>query len=206
MALVSELDLPAFDYTAPDFSTDRYHQLLPETCRHGWLARSPLAYTVLVRDRGKLFLRSKATAFPGRQIAEFFGVTAGPLADHIDANILNLSGERHRRLRGLVGQAFSPRAAARWRPAMRGFLRQLWARVADGGGCDFVATVARPYPALTIATVLGAPQSDAGLRQNSSTRAHSQGDLQAGEARREDINQPPAQVQQHVAQLLEARR
>ncbi len=25
MNLVSELDLPAFDYTAPDFSADRYH-------------------------------------------------------------------------------------------------------------------------------------------------------------------------------------
>jgi len=31
MNLVSELDLPAFDYTAPDFSADRYHQQLAET-------------------------------------------------------------------------------------------------------------------------------------------------------------------------------
>jgi hypothetical protein len=29
MNLVSELDLPVFDYTAPDFSADRYHQLSP---------------------------------------------------------------------------------------------------------------------------------------------------------------------------------
>ena len=27
MTLVTELDLPAFDYTAPDFSADRYHEL-----------------------------------------------------------------------------------------------------------------------------------------------------------------------------------
>jgi hypothetical protein len=27
MNLVSELDLPVFDYTAPDFSADRYHKL-----------------------------------------------------------------------------------------------------------------------------------------------------------------------------------
>ena len=46
MNLVSELDLPAFDYTAPDFSADRYHQQLAETRQHGWLAKSPLAYIV----------------------------------------------------------------------------------------------------------------------------------------------------------------
>jgi hypothetical protein len=43
MNLVSELDLPVFDYTAPDFSADRYHQQLAETRQQGWLAKSPLA-------------------------------------------------------------------------------------------------------------------------------------------------------------------
>jgi cytochrome P450 len=109
MNLVSDLDLPVFDYTAPDFSADRYHQQLAETSQQGWLAKSPLAYIVLDHDSGEFFLRSRATAFPGRQIAEFFGVTGGPLADHIDANILNLTGEQHRRLRALVGPAFTPR-------------------------------------------------------------------------------------------------
>jgi cytochrome P450 len=155
MNLVSELDLPAFDYSAADFSADRYHQQLAETCRHGWLATSPLAYIVLDHDAGEFFLRSRKTAFPGRQLAEFFGITDGPLAEHIDANILNLGGERHRRLRALVGPALTPRAAGRWRPVMRGFLQELWARVATQRGCDFVAAVARPYPSLTIAAVLG---------------------------------------------------
>src|SRR5262249_48061226 len=100
MNLVSELDLPVFDYSAPDFSADRYHQQLAETRQRGWLAKSPLAYIVLDHDAGEFFLRSRKTAFPGRQLAEFFGVSSGPLAEHIDANILNLGGERHRRPRG----------------------------------------------------------------------------------------------------------
>ncbi len=159
MNLVSDLELPVFDYSAPDFSADRYHQQLAETSQQGWLAKSPLAYIVLDHDSGEFFLRSRATAFPGRQIAEFFGVTGGPLADHIDANILNLTGEQHRRLRALVGPAFTPRRADRWRPVMRGFLERLWSQVADYDGCDFAAAVARPYPSLTIATVLGAPHA-----------------------------------------------
>src|SRR5438270_2699416 len=133
MNLVSELDLPEFDYAAPDFSADRYHQQLAEIRQRGWLARSPLAYIVLDHEAGEFFLRSRATAFPGRQIAEFFGVTDGPLAEHIDANILNLGGDRHRRLRPLVGPALTPRPADRWRPGMRRFPGQLWAQAALPG-------------------------------------------------------------------------
>jgi len=206
MNLVSELDLPAFDYTAPDFSADRYHQQLAETRQRGWLAKSPLAYIVLDRDAGEFFLRSRKTAFPGRQIAEFFGVTGGPLAEHIDANILNLTGEQHRRLRALVGPALTPRAADRWRPVMHGFLENLWARVAAYRGCDFVAAVARPYPSLTIATVLGAPHQDAVRLHYWSTWVQRQFDIRALETSRDDIERAVLEVQEYVTALLEARR
>jgi cytochrome P450 len=206
MKLVSELDLPTFDYSAPDLSADRYHQQLAETRRLGWLAASPLAYIVLDHESGEFFLRSKATAFPGRQIAEFFGVTGGPLADHIDANILNLTGEQHRRLRSLVGPALTPRKADRWRPVMRGFLEDLWVQVAAHGSCDFVAAVAGPYPSLTIATVLGAPHDDAGRLQEWSSWVQRQFDIRALSTNREDIERAVTEVQEYVTELLEARR
>ena len=206
MNLVSELDLPAFDYTAADFSADRYHQQLAETRQRGWLAKSPLAYVVLDHDAGEFFLRSRNTAFPGRQIAEFFGVTSGPLAEHIDANILNLTGEQHRRLRALVGPALTPRAADRWRPVMRGFLENLWAPAAAYNGCDFVAAVARFYPSLTIATVLGAPHQDAGRLHTWSTWVQRQFDIRALETSRDDIEQAVTEVEDYVTGLLEARR
>ncbi len=206
MNLVSDLELPAFDYTAPDFSADRYHQQLAETSRQGWLAKSPLAYIVLDHDSGEFFLRSRATAFPGRQIAEFFGVVDGPLADHIDANILNLTGEQHRRLRALVGPAFTPRRADRWRPVMRGFLEELWAPVAAYRGGDFVAALARPFPALTIATVLGAPAQDAGRLQEWSSWVQRQFDIRALGTNRDDIERAVVEVQDYVIALLETRR
>jgi cytochrome P450 len=206
MNLVSDIDLPAFDYTAPDFTADRYHQQLAETRQLGWLARSPLAYIVLDHDSGEFFLRSRATAFPGRQIAEFFGVTSGPLAEHIDTNILNLTGDQHRRLRALVGPALTSRAADRWRPVMRSFLEQLWSRVAADGGCDFVAAVARPYPSLAIAAVLGAPQEDAEQLHTWSTWVQRQFDIRALGTNRDDIARAVTEVQEYVTDLLEARR
>jgi len=206
MNLVSDIDLPAFDYTAPDFSADRYHQQLAETAKQGWLAKSPLAYIVLDHEAGEFFLRSRATAFPGRQIAEFFGVTGGPLADHIDANILNLTGERHRRMRALVGPAFTPRKADRWRPVMRDFLEQLWtAATKTHHGCDFAAAVARPYPSLTIATVLGAPHQDAARLQEWSSLVQRQFDIRALGTSRDDIERAVIEVQDYVTGLLGSR-
>src|SRR6202453_3247620 len=107
MNLVSELDLPVFDYTAPGFSAVAYHAELEPARRHGWLVRSPMAYIVLDHDSGEFFLRSRATTFPGRQIAEYFGVTDGALAGHAGTDILNLTGDQHRWLRALVGPAFT---------------------------------------------------------------------------------------------------
>lgn len=38
MSLVSDLDLPTWDYPPPGSPVDRYHQQLAEICRLGWLA------------------------------------------------------------------------------------------------------------------------------------------------------------------------
>ena len=206
MNLVSDLDLPAFDYAASDFPADRFHAQLAGIRQHGWLARSPLAYIVLDHEAGEFFLRSRKTAFPGRQIAGFFGVTSGPLAEHIDANILNLGGEHHRRLRALVGPALTPRAADRWRPVMRTCLEQLWERVSARRRCDFVAAVAQPYPSLMIAAVLGAPLEDAWRLHTWSAWVQRQFDIRALEMNSGDIERAVTELQAYVAGLLEARQ
>ena len=161
MALVTELELPVFDYTDESLRGDAYHELLEGLAAKSWIVTSPLAYIVLDHEAGEFFLRSKHTTFPGQKIAELFGIETGPLREEIDRNILHLNGDDHRRLRSLVNPSFTPRSADRWRPAMRGFLEQLWAGVADAGECEFVGAFAKPYPSLTIATVMGAPLTDA---------------------------------------------
>jgi cytochrome P450 len=203
---VTELDLPLFDYTAPDFAADSYHAQLAAALAKGWLARSPLAYLVLEREPGEFFLRSRAAAFPGREIADFFGITAGPLREHIDANILNQTGEQHRRLRALVGPAFTPRAADRWRPVMREFLSRLWSGIAAERSCEFVAAVAKPYPSLTIAAVLGAPPDDAPRLHEWSNLVQRQFDIRALETQAGQIEQAVIEISDYVSALLDRRR
>jgi cytochrome P450 len=209
MTLVTELDLPSIDLTSAELAGDRYHRLLAELRGQGWLASSPLAFLVLDREAGEFFLRARDTAFPGREIADLFGVTAGPLRTQIDANILNQRGERHRRLRALVGPAFTPRAADRWRPAMRAFLGQLWDRQEAGsrpGSGDFVAALAKPYPSLTIAAVLGAPDRDAPRLHEWSSLVQRQFDIRALASEVPQIERAVVELQAYVEELLEQRR
>jgi cytochrome P450 len=208
MTAVSDLALPEIDLTSGDLAGDAYHQRLAEATGHrefGWLASSPLAYIVLDRESAEFFLRSRSTAFPGREIADLFGVTSGRLREQIDANILNQQGDQHRRLRSLVGGAFTPRAADRWRPAMRSFLGRLWASVESGHACEFIAAIARPYPALTIAAVLGAPEADAARLQSWSSLIQRQFDIQALSTQLPDLEQAAIEVYDYVEQLLTMR-
>ena len=209
MTDVSELDLAEVDLIGGELTGERYHEQLAELTAQGklpWLARSPLAYVVLDRESGEFFLRARQTAFPGREIADLFGVTSGPLREQIDANILNQRGDRHRRLRALVGPAFTPRAADKWRPAMREFLAQLWEPVGDGQAFDFVAAIAKPYPALTIAAVLGAPQADAPRLQEWSGWVQRQFDIQALGSQVEPMERAVTEVYAYVEDLLARRQ
>ncbi|HKD90076.1 MAG TPA: hypothetical protein VKB62_16215, partial [Streptosporangiaceae bacterium] len=73
MKVVSELDLAQIDLTAGELAGDGYHKRLAGVVRSGefsWLAASPLAFIVLDRESAEFFLRSRATAFPGREIAD----------------------------------------------------------------------------------------------------------------------------------------
>lgn len=202
MTLVGELDLPSLDYSDADLVGETYHRRLRALRAQGWLARSPIALLVLDRAAGEYFLRSRATAFPGRQIAELFGITSGPLYDHIDANILNLTDASHRRLRSIVSRAFTPVAADRWRPVMRQILERLWDGVdADGRG-ELVGSLAKPYPALTIASVLGAPAEDAPRLHEWSTWVQRQFDLRALSTDLPQIEAAVLEVNDYVESLL----
>ena len=209
MTVVSDLKLAEIDLTSGELAGDGYHQRLAEVAaaggEYGWLASSPLAYIVLDRESAEFFLRSRSTAFPGREIADLFGVTSGRLREQIDANILNQQGDRHRRLRSLVGGAFTPRAADRWRPAMRSFLGRLWSAVEGRHSCEFVAAIARPFPALTIAAVLGAPEADAPQLQVWSGLVQRQFDIQALGTQLAELEQAAAEVYDYVESLLTMR-
>src|SRR3954451_13605454 len=205
MALVTELDLPAFDYTDPTLRGPRYHETMAALRSRGWLAASEMGYFVLDREAVEFFLKSRSLTFPGMQVAEVFGVTDGPLYDEISRNILNIDGDDHRRLRNLVNPALTPRAVERYRPAMRGFIEELFEKVAAGGRCEFVDAIAKPYPALVIATVMGAPLEDASRLYYWSNWIQRQFSADLAD-KRDVIEGAVVEFYEYVGALLERRR
>ncbi len=147
MAAVAELRLPEFDYLDTELRGERFHRTMIDLARESWLVKSDLGYFVLDRESAAFFLRTKSATFPGMKIAELFEVEDGPLYEEMRRNILHINGDAHRRLRNLVNPAFTPRAADRWRPAMRGFLENLWAGVEDA---EEIVVVASKYIELMI--------------------------------------------------------
>lgn len=205
MTALDALTLPELDIGDPALNGPAFHALLDRTAQESWLGRLPLGYLVLDREAGEHFLRSRTAIFPGQLIAELYGIESGPLRDEIDRNILHIDGPDHARLRRLVNPFFTPRAADRWRPAMRGFLEQLWSQL-DGSSCELVEAIAKPYPSLTIATVMGAPLSDAPQLHEWSNWIQRQFDGPSLEALRERIEQACAEFYVWCDVLLATRR
>jgi cytochrome P450 len=213
MALVSELDLPVFDYMDPSLRGERFHAAMTEVREQGWLAQAPYGYMVLDREAGEHFLRTRAAIFPGMKIAEIFGVTDGPLFEQMKRNILHVNGPDHSRLRSLVNPALAPRAVERYRPRMRGFLEGLMKDAVAGGGenggvvrCDFVETFAKPYPSQVIASVMGAPLEDAPRLHHWSNWIQKQFDAGSMASEKELIEQAVEEFYEYAEGLLRARR
>ncbi|MCW3018509.1 MAG: cytochrome [Solirubrobacterales bacterium] len=216
-SVVSDLELPALDYTDPSLRGERFHHAMRELREHGWLARGPFGYMVLDRESAEFFLRTRAATFPGMKIAEIFGVDDGPLYEQMKHNVLHVNGPDHARLRSLVNPALSPRAVERYRPAMRefleGLLEQAIATSPSGDGqpvtsiaCDFVNAFAKPYPSQVIATVMGAPLADAPRLHHWSNWIQRQFDAVSMAGEREEIERAVEEFYGYAEALLTARR
>src|SRR5277367_5911844 len=221
MTLVSELDLPTFDYTDQSLRGESFHAAMSRAREEGWLTQAPFGYMVLDREAGEHFLRTRSAIFPGMKIAEIFGVTEGPLYEQMVRNILHVNGPDHSRLRSLVNPALSPRAVERYRPRMRGFLEGLLdgalassaAASASGNGraselvrCDFVEAFAKPYPSQVIASVMGAPLEDAPRLHHWSNWIQRQFDAISMATEREEIEQAVGEFYEYAEDLVRVRR
>jgi cytochrome P450 len=221
-AKVGELELALFDHNDGALRGEQFHAAMRELRAGGWLARGPFdSYIVLDREAGEFFLRTRAAIFPGMKIAEIFGVTEGPLYEQMRRNILHLNGPDHTRLRSLVNPALSPRAVQRYRPAMRRFLAELFARAtvdgaqasAPGDGSpgravrvEFVEAFAKPYPSMTIANVMGAPLADAPRLHHWSNWIQRQFDAVSMASERDEIERAVEEFYDYARALLHARR
>jgi cytochrome P450 len=78
----------------------------------------------------------------------------------IDASLINTDPPRHRQLRSLVTQAFTPRTIERLTPRITSIVNELLDNVAPAGKMDIIHDLAYPLPVIVIAELLGIPHED----------------------------------------------
>lgn len=156
---IFESGLPTLEYDIKATPQDIYPQfraaqdLAP-------IALGPIGPEVISYNLARTVLGDPRFGIPPGIHLTAHGVTSGELWDRVIRSILCMEGAEHRRLRGLVAKAFTPRATARMDVTIHEVINQLVDSVIPQGSCEFVEQIARPYPIPVICALLGAPRQD----------------------------------------------
>jgi cytochrome P450 len=121
-------------------------------------------------------------------------------------SMLNLDDPDHKRLRGLVSQAFNQRSIDAWRPRIRAVAERLLDTLADRGSFDLVAEFAAPLPIVVIAEMLGVDPADmAQFKRWSDARAHGFNPARTPEQTAE-LDAAGQELNDYFARAIDARR
>lgn len=156
---IFDAGLPTLTYDITATPQEIYPELRSAQ-RQAPVALGPIGPEVLSYELARTVLRDPRFVIPRGIHLSAHGITSGPLWDRVTRSILNMEGEEHRRLRGLVSKAFTPRATARMHDTIHTVVNELLDEVIAAGGCEFVGDIARPYPIPVICALFGAPRED----------------------------------------------
>jgi cytochrome P450 len=88
------------------------------------------------------------------------GPRYAPVVEVVSRFLTRLDGPAHRRIRGLLLRAFTPRAVEKMEDTIRTCVIELLRPHLDAGRMDIVTDVAIPLPLTVIGTMLGVPRED----------------------------------------------
>lgn len=151
-------DIPFLDIVDQEFRFDAPEVVAAQ--ERSWYADSPLGILVLRYAEARDVLRDQRLNHNGKRYLEMNGVLDGPIHDWFVPMIVNHDGPDHRRLRGLVNRAFTPRMIDGLRPFIRAKAEELTDRLASDGICEFVEDFGNPLPLAVMCELLGVPAAD----------------------------------------------
>jgi cytochrome P450 len=119
------------------------------------------------------------------------------------ASLITADPPRHRQLRSLVTQAFTPKAVDALAPRISALTEELLDGIASQGSADLIAELAYPLPVIVIAELMGIPAEDRGRFKHWSDVIVSQ--TQTG-AQTADHSSTNREMTEYFLALIEHRR
>jgi cytochrome P450 family 142 subfamily A polypeptide 1 len=136
----------------------------------GWYAEAPHDRLAWMRTHAPVYRDEAAEVWGVATYADVLRVAKDPATfcsrhgSRPDSppipSMINMDDPAHRRRRGLVNKGLTPRRVLDHEPRIRDICRDLVARAAARGRCDFVHDVAAPLPMIVIGDLLGVEPED----------------------------------------------
>jgi cytochrome P450 len=141
---------------------------VPEPPVDGWPPGSGY-WAVLRHADAERVLRTPSEFSSSAGLTQIFDAPP-PMLPALRKIMINMDPPEHSRLRGLLTKAFAPRAVARLEAGIAELARARVAAVRERGECDFARDIAADLPLLSLAEILGVPESDRWLMFDWSNR------------------------------------
>lgn len=151
-------DLPRYRMALDDPDPSEFHSEIRQTADGSWITRWLTGYLVVSHDDVVALLRDRHLEQAAGKVPALIRGEVDPISTLPSDDLLIAEGEKHTRLRRLVGPAFSTRSIDTLRPGMRAYLDRALAEAGNGAGVpsqlDIVELMAA-YPVATICQLLG---------------------------------------------------
>lgn len=154
-SLPATTDVPFLNILDPEFDFTSSEVIAAQ--EQSWYATTPNGLVVLRYAEANELLRDPRLNHNGKGYLEQNGVVDGPVYDWFVPMIVNIDGPEHRRLRGLVNKAFTPRMIDSLRPFIRAKVEELTDHLASVDVCEFVDDFGDPLPLAVMCELLGVP-------------------------------------------------
>lgn len=171
--------------------------------------RSPFGYWVLTRYADlDLMLRSSAVSSEFHRDPTWVkhrGGTGCPIVESTRKWMLMLDGAAHRRIRGVMGKAFTPRAVTRLRPRIAAVIDDLLDTMGSGE-VELIEQLALPLPVTVICELLGLPTGDRAKCREWTEKIAMVVDPAITPRMAEEMNRAEAEFGAYITEQLEDRR
>jgi len=155
MNVAREMPLPFLPVDSAELTANPYPYLDAARAEHPWLARFAEGYIVHSYKAVSELLADDENLLPGfGPVVDFYSVHGTMWARFWEDMLPSVSGEKHKRLRGSVAHAFTPRHANQVRPLMRKVITELLDEWAPKREFDFVE-FASMFPISVMCGLLG---------------------------------------------------